>query len=500
MIEKLNENFEIIKETINSLPRKTVKDKQKIVNFINDAMIKYEKDKKLVASEIKKLYEKIDNVALNSEIEQLKKTIDEFESLPFLNPYKTTYSIMKLDKILYRIDHFYKNNLDQVNEDILQCINCFKEAGIKNIDFNYSYYAKEYVDVLLRNDDKAKINEFFEKIYWSCSDVIMHISLNIRSIYLANQKKLDKYYQAQRECYVNNRSLKELLEEHSNNKIRYDLLVSSDKRNLIDKFKNSQLNIRDFKSNNIETLYNKFKLNDISNDDLKENISKLNHSLFEYREYLKYEFIIDDVKKKYQDKEQYKGKYDAKVKEIFNLEKKLAKINKKGIFKKDGTLDLKRKTEVNKLILELNNLYSELDEIRFTNSIYNLNNIPTLYEALEIGISDYNYLVSLLKENDNDSSKADDIINEVRTILFYPYLTIINNINILEEKELPFIISDRYLLFSLNVSDEIFRDENALNTLISECEQIITMENINKLKLNLDDVEFLLEVDKNIGK
>ena len=39
-----------------------------------------------------------------------------------------------------------------------------------------------------------KIKDTFEKLYIRCSELIMHISLNIRSLYHRNEKNIDKFY------------------------------------------------------------------------------------------------------------------------------------------------------------------------------------------------------------------------------------------------------------------------------------------------------------------
>ena len=55
---------------------------------------------------------------------------------------------MKLDELLFILRRFYKNNLEQVNNNILACIRRFAEVGVdlKPEDFNYSPFARRYMN------------------------------------------------------------------------------------------------------------------------------------------------------------------------------------------------------------------------------------------------------------------------------------------------------------------------------------------------------------------
>jgi hypothetical protein len=71
-------------------------------------------------------------------------------------------------------------------------------------DFDYSEYAHEYMKVFIEESEKGnvyteKIKDTFEKLYIRCSELIMHISLNIRSLYHRNEKNIDKFYVLKKE-------------------------------------------------------------------------------------------------------------------------------------------------------------------------------------------------------------------------------------------------------------------------------------------------------------
>ena len=63
-------------------------------------------------------------------------------------------------------------------------------------DFTYSKYANEYMVVFFQEMEKDNVNSErikteFEKIYWKCPDIIIHIRLNILYIYTENEKNID---------------------------------------------------------------------------------------------------------------------------------------------------------------------------------------------------------------------------------------------------------------------------------------------------------------------
>ena len=118
---------------------------------------------------------------------------------------------MDLDRILFNLNVFYRKNLDVVNEAIQKAIEKFKEVGIPLMpkDFTYSKYANEYMVVFFQEMEKGNVNSErikteFEKIYWKCPDIIIHIRLNIFYIYTENEKNIDKYYEKKQEEALRN--------------------------------------------------------------------------------------------------------------------------------------------------------------------------------------------------------------------------------------------------------------------------------------------------------
>ena len=110
----------------------------------------------------------------------------------------------------------------------------------------------------------------------------------------------------------------------------------TDKYNIVNSFYTGKLNTKDYTEKLVKGSYEKFISKDIleqadenKKTEININLYKLLNSLYEYKNYLKFKFIIDDMRKKYAEKEQNKNAYAQTQKEIATQEAKLMKLNNK---------------------------------------------------------------------------------------------------------------------------------------------------------------------------
>ena len=142
--------------------------------------------------------------------------------------------------------------------------------------------------------------------------------------------------------------------------------------------------------------------------------------------------------------------------------------------KKDNTNSL---IGQNKLIIELNEMYKELDLNRMYNKIsLNLKDNSTIYDILRLAASSYYYLVTLIIKNQQDilPEEIESKIEKLEKFLVNPNNNIINNITIQEEKDIGLIIKDKYKLSNFLLEKEDLEKDN-LDNLIK------TLENINNI-------------------
>lgn len=509
MNEQLKKEVEVIKNNLNTLPKNNKTNLQRYNSYLTEVYTKYNNLLMGVDKEVKDRFYSLFPSYNHGKLRKLKLEVDSFNVHILFNDYKNTYEKLGIDRLLYDINHFYKNDLDKVNNDILECINKYKEMGLRKLNFNYSSYCNEYVNVLINNKDNEKlIRETFDKIYWKCPEIVTHIELSLKSIYQNNKKKLSKKIQEQDRKYFAKKSRKALLEEYYNKVKEYDQCLEIDKLTIYDKFRNGQLKVKDYQEDSVKKAYNLIKDTNANVDEyLNDNIRKLAYSLKEYKNYMKYAYIITDIRNKYKNKDNYKGIYDNLLKEIKKEEKALFKLNKKiNKMSKNLFMNNKQKEEqfskiniqVNNLISSIKDKYEKLEEVRINDWVLNkLEDKSTYRDALLLAACNYNYMIELLKkENENLTlEEAQKVIQDLKTFIYSPYNTMINNISITEEKNIPFIISDCYKLLNINIKVVDLDDENVINNLLGNIEIINLFNIMKKEQIDINDIDYIVQVD-----
>lgn len=454
----------------------------------------------------------------------MQKKFEKFCQLDLFDCVDTSFEKMKLDVTLFEIRRFYKNNLEKVNNNIAECIKKFEKVGIKltEEDFNYCPFVKKYMQKFFMEYNKGNVNsqemkDTFEKIYWECSDLIMHIEMNIRYIYLKKQKEIDKSLSNYKKELLKEMEIseEESLEKYKELKQGIDELEAVDKRILLDKFINKNLEVKDYEDSAIEKQYAQILSQPIETytktelNEIKDNVLKLSKSIEEYKEYAKCKFIIDKVLKIYENKESYKNIYERQKKEIQKLETKLEKTNKKynKIYKHKDFFLFKRKseeklksisTDINNQILKLKEIYRQLDIDKANEKIATtLTDNSTIYDAMFLASAYYTFLVEIIIEEFDGITEEEinDKIMEIRNFVTSPYITILNNITIKENKDIILMIKDKYNLFNIKISKEDF-EESSIETLIETVNFITNKYYIEKSKLDLEDVSYIIKANQ----
>lgn len=494
-IKEITEKIEVEKEILSTMPKNNSKNIKKYMGKIEELKEKSEQFQEIINKDLNKRYKNATEIAENKEIENLEKRINTIEKILYLlNDEKTSYEKMGLDRIIYKIDKFYKENLDSINEQIKEAINRFDLIGIRLelSDFNYSIYVTQYMQTFFEEEKEngiysTKLKEKFEEVYWKCSDIIIHIELNIRKIYLKNKFKIDKYFAKKKAEILKQwgKSPNNIMEVYYDLKKQKQEKIAQDKKQILESFFNGEFNIKDFEQDKIQDNYSKLlspiKINNIEvkQEEIEKSISEFLNTLYEYKNYIKFKFIVDDIKKYYKDKEKYKDISKESKKKIDLIEKKLKKVNKKilgkGVFNKK-TKEIKQSSEQKQLTTELKTAYKELDLNIFYNKIYtNLGDDSSIYDVLVLASSNYNYLTRCIIENNKTikQEKIDELIKQLDDFLKNPYNNIIDNLTILDEIDVAMMIKDKYKLLNFNIKIEDFNIKNIDNL-------IITLENIKK--------------------
>ena len=211
------------------------------------------------------------------------------------------------------------------------------------------------------------------------------------------------------------------------------------------------------------------------------------------------------MKEKLEKKDEFKNAKSNALKQVFAEENKLKKLNAKknkkplfGIKKNDDKYLFQYKDILGNIISH----YDELDQACFNDLVYEkLNKDSTIIDVLKLITSNYLYFVEktlLLDENQNIND-INNSFEELRHYVNNNNFVLINNVALLDEKQMKQLIVDKYNLGNIKLTIDSLVDDN-VNRTISDIKSLINYENIVNSGLNLDDVSLYLDYNKLLEK
>lgn len=495
MKEYILKDIDTVKANLEVLPKKTKVNKAKYNEYLEEQLKKITPMIEEAEKEISKRVEQIKKYNTEESLPEERELLDIIK-VKRLSSLSSSSNKMNLDYYLYELSSFENNNLEKINGVILKILLAFKEVGIilTPKDFEYSEVVQKYMDTLINDYDN--IEKVFDDIYWENSNIITQIELNFRYLYFKHKKEIDKYYQSLKE-----EPLEEYLTKYIDLKINQKLSEYQNRTYLFNNFINHNLMLTDYSEKTIDGLLTDIIL-DREDEDNYLNLTNLLSSLSEYNEYLNFEYIIKDIKELFTKKEEYKGKYDLKLKDIVKKEKELfslnKQINKTGLFKpslkKINELKLKRNTTITDIL----SLYIELDELTIQNDIFNnVTNETTYQDILKLTCFNTKYFIKLLKDQ-IDNLTIEDIDQNITNLFEYVFgseINIISNIAISEEIDIPKIIKDKYRLLNISINEEDLNKDD-IEKVTKNIKDLIIYYNIKKINLNIQDIDFIFKAEK----
>lgn len=536
LVENIEKEIDTDKEVITVLPRNGIKAIKTLLETIDNTKTKYSDFNQKILEEIEKRYDKLTDVTENPEISKLEAEILKLDVAIKNTDTRSSFEKMRLDKIVYNVNGYYKSNLERLNKELIECIKQFETVGIRITaeDFNISEYAKEYMATLIEEAyngeiNSEKIKDAFEKVYWKCSDIVSHLYVNIRLLYDKYESEIDKVYVNKMQTILQNlNSTPEQVEDAKASQIRRkNNLEDVDNKLILDKFYRGALNINDYKEDNYKKIYLDLTSRDVSKlsekekAEMDENIEKLNNNLNEYSKYTEYKFLVDGVleirenelKEIEKNKAQKvkKTQYDLVKEEIkkstaniYKLNSKLEK-NTKGLFgfkkqndKKNSAINLER----NNAILELKELYMKLDdEILKQKIMQKIDDTSSILNVLEIASYYYGFMAKeiIKKYPEITDKELGEMAKEIRDFVTYSNFTVLNYVKISDKKALSVIIKDKYKLFGMEISKENFEEGN-IDDLIKKVKIVNNYNNIQKSKFSVKDLEYIITVKEMLKK
>lgn len=537
LVESIGKQIDTDKEVISVLPRNGIKSIKTLLETIKEMTEKYESVNEMLLKEIEVRYDNLTAVEKNEEIHKLEDEIEKFDYAIKNTDTRSSFEKMKLDRIVYNVNGYYKSNLQRLNSELMDCVKQFEKVGIKLTadDFNISEYTKEYMVVLLQEAYDGEINservkQAFEKAYWKCSEVVSQLYVNIRYIYDKYEHEIDKFYENKTEEILQNlNATQQQVEDKKIELIRQKQKIeSTDSKLILEKFYNGKLNINDYKQENYKKIYLELISKDVTQLSEKEKaemdefVEKLNNDLNEYFKYCEYRFLSEGVlnireeelkriekdknkKVKKTNYELLKENIKKTTSDIFKLNNKIEKPEKKSIFgkkqmneKKINALSLER----NNLILEVKKMYMDLDnEIVKEKIMKHIDDTSSLLDVISIGSQCYGFVAKeiIKKYPEITDKELGEMAKNIRDFITYSNFNVINHIKISDKKDLSIIIKDKYQLFGMQLSKDNFQEGN-IDDLMKKTRIINNYNNINKSKFSIKDLEYITTVKEMLKK
>ena len=484
-----------IKEVLSNMPVNNRKNKSKYLEYILEQLDIFTKERDILYNEIVSRVKTIKAKERNNVIsfDDIDKKIEELRNeLLIFNQFNSPYEKIDMDRIIYEINHYYKDNLDALNEDIRDAIKCFQTVGVNLTiqDFCYSEYVNKYMSVILCNDNNSKdIKKRLDDVYWKSPSVMKQIASNFDYLYYKYEKYFVRYYQNKEKEILLGKKYKDICCEYCKF-IRDKDIEEYDINNVVKLIMNNSINIKDYSEDKLKSYEDSISSGSVD----MENYIELYYSLLEYKVYKEYGFIIDKIKELFQNRNQYKNQYKNIKKEIDRLERNLFKINKKIRFQDKYFKNQKKREllelEVNKLTDSLNLKYNELHEGYVNEKISLFNAHVSYYDVLRLVVSNYVYFRRLVL--DNQEGISDKEILESRDFLsrflLNDNLHFLPNIMIMDDVNISQIIGDKYKLLNINISDEEI-DSNT-DGYMEIIKKILIINSINTSNITYDELLF----------
>jgi len=503
MKSELQEHYEEFKNNFDILPTNNKENRGKKQDYLAKEENENNNNIKLVLDEIKLRLSAFHGLTEDENIAKIEEKINACNISNEWNQYNTSYEKMHLDFYLYQLEKYSKEDLNTVNECFRKILASFEKVGIEltKEDFNFSNYVNEYMDLLIAKADDETLKNKFEEIYWKFPELIKTIEINFKSIYLRNEKKIDKYYDARNEEF----SKKYNEQDIYNMKIELNHQLHQTRQRdgylIFNKFLNNEFSIATFSDTNIEKKKSTFFTENSYNYD---NLIKLSYTLFEYNLIIKYNYLLNNMKERLEKKEEFKSSKATALKQISTAENQLIKLNKqsnsKWPFKKKN--DEKWLFKYNEVLKDLTEKYDNLDNECFNDLIYSkLSQDSTVLEVFKLISSNYLYFVKETK-NVDESKDLSDItkeFNELKEDINNKQYSLLNSLALLDSKQLKQVIVDKFKLEGINLTIESLEDDNLEKTML-EIKDLIDYEDICASEVDIDDIELYLEYNKMISK
>ena len=525
MSKTILEQIEIDKTHINDFPLETeegtkrAKEKfyEKAVTERNQYVEKqiqtFEEYSNEAIEEIKKRYQEQLPISKEETFQGEKDKLKEYFELVKLNANLSDSFHLKLDFLIASIkDH---TSLEELNNILFLFIEEMKKNGITLgiEDFQYTMFTEEYMTSFLENSSYESMKPIFEKIFFTCPDLKIHLKMCLHDIIKRHEKELKEAYQKKKEGDFSAYQVDSntVIDTFIHKKNDLNDQMDMDSYLLSKPFLEGELKIADYlndsptREKNFDSfsLLGPYKeLDDSNKKDFNEAIKDLYLTLKELKNYYGYQFIVDDLKERYKSKDSIKTTFQAKEKEYFTEEKnrlKILKAYKKslgiGFLAKNNPVKAKlSKQKINEEILKIHTIYDEYLDLNMTKEIAELNESSSIYDFFITSLKSFSFLEKSFEKDESFSeNKLVDNMENYFEFIYHPNNYFLRKMNAFREEAVEDIVSEKYRLLNINITSEMINKEMIDSTMESIL-YLVRIQNIEKSPISIERIHELCQM------
>lgn len=481
--------------------------------YIYKENIKFSDYKVLIENEMVERLKKIMPIdKTNQYNNELEKVNNLFELVKLNCNISNTFKL-KLDFIISSINE--NTSLDELNISIKKFIDKLKEIGITLTinDFKYTMFTEQYMTSYLKNYKFNNMKEIFEDIYFNCPDLKLQLKMCLINIINIYKKKIDLYVKNYTSSLFerNDVTVSDVISKYVSLRNNIGSTMAKDEYYNTKIFLDDKLKISDYlegsaaRSKNFNTFTTNYDLLDEYGKNSYNNATMgLYLTLNELKKYYNYEFIIEDLLKRYKEKDSAKTNFMSKKKELDKEEANRQKIYKEylkasgiGFFaKKDNIKKKNTMLKMNEEIKKLKSLYDEYNDLEITYNLNRLSESASIYDLFMISLSSFSFIEKMFTTNENfNENDLYSNVDDYFKFIFNPNNDFLRETNALVEYNITNIISEKYKLLDLNVSEESI-DKDNIDTTLDILRYINLIQNINMSNISINKIYNIYRMTK----
>ena len=478
--------------------------------YVNDQLTLFGEYKNIVLEELKIRFDRLMPKDKTESYDEEKAQEDKLLESLIYNTNSSVSFRLGLAYIVASITE--ETTLEKLNECIGNFIDKFKSYGITLgiDDFKYTMFTEKYMNFFLTDSSPESMKSVFESLYFTCPNLKLQLKLNLINIISKYEKELSLYLDG---LISNiNSTDGDIVEKYVSfryalgNKIATDEFYNTtmflqETRKIGDYLEDSATRKKNYDSFALNADYD--DLDQVAKNSFNSAMMGLYLTLNELKKYYKYEFIFKDLLKRYKDKDAAKTNFALKKKELEKADKDRLAILKEyerangiGFLARKDDVKIKNlELKMNEHIKTIDKLYLEYYDLEITNNLNQLSESSTIFDIFLISLTSFEFLVNQFSGEEFSQNTLYENVIEYLRFIYNPNNSVLRKTNALVDFNITNIISEKYKLLDLVLTEESINKDNIDSTLDS-VRYVNLIQNIERSAISLNDIKNLCEMKK----